>query len=289
MLTSQIKGSEDTIWKGILPQYFLNFAYADLYGNDNSTCIVGDFSITNPATSILGTPTITYCDAKYEVSTKTIKLPRNTIPICAYYPPMVVFNAISYRAMIAGYTLVDKPPSPELKQHCLNELSVSSKSRFKNMYGVDVHDTACMRYAELVSLAYGSDPEIKEIAQKIEGLITKEVKWRDSTLQANMIIGVVCVAINKGTCIKSWEHILSEKDNSILSLLGFNIKQTPTTWLYADGIDIELLHNFVEIMGMDLQTTQVNNIYYHHISTNAPTGQFTRHAAGLLGGPPKIA
>ncbi|KXN70827.1 hypothetical protein CONCODRAFT_6531 [Conidiobolus coronatus NRRL 28638] len=102
-----------------------------------------------------------------------------------------------------------------------------------------------------------------------------------------MIISVVCVAINKGTCIKSWEHILSENDNSILNLLGFDIKQTPTTWLYADGIDIELLHNFVEIMGMDLQTMVSDNIHYHHISPSAPSGQFTRHKAGLLGGPPE--
>ncbi|KXN70826.1 hypothetical protein CONCODRAFT_6530 [Conidiobolus coronatus NRRL 28638] len=166
MLVYQIKRSEFSISKRILPQYFLNFAYADLYGTDNTTCIVGDFSLTSPATSPLGTPTIVYCDGKYKVNFISIVLPRNTIPICAYYPPLVLSNVFGYRVMIAAYALVDKPPSPELKQHCLNELSVSSKARFKNMYGVNVHDTACMRYAELASLVYGSDPEIKEIRSK---------------------------------------------------------------------------------------------------------------------------
>jgi hypothetical protein len=69
-----------------------------------------------------------------------------------------------------------------------------------------------------------------------------------------------------------------------LNLLGNSYQGTPTTWLYADGIDIELLHPLVEIMGMDIQTNVVEGIHYHHISPNAPSGDYVKRKPGLVGG-----
>ncbi|KXN68198.1 hypothetical protein CONCODRAFT_9576 [Conidiobolus coronatus NRRL 28638] len=108
-----------------------------------------------------------------------------------------------------------------------------------------------MRYAEFLAVTYGLDPEIKKITDTVEKMISDNLKWRNTKIQANLIVSGVCVATNK---------------------------------LYADGIDIELFHPLVEIMGMDLQNNVVDGVNYYHISPNAPTGEFVKRKPGLVGG-----
>jgi hypothetical protein len=271
-------------WVGPIPQEVYKYSYGEYWGKDPNSCIVADTSMFSLSSNPIGVPSIQICEGKYQVSGQKLVLPRNTIPMCAYVPALYYTGAHSYRLITEAGLVLGNATYNDNKKQCLNELSVSSKSRFKEMYGVNTHDTACMRYAEFLAVTYGLTPEIRKITDTVEKMIPDNLKWKNTKIQANLIVSGVCVATNKVSCIALWKHLFEEKDNSYLNILGMDIKQSPTTWLYADGIDIELFHPLVEIMGMDLQTNVVDGVHYHHISPNAPSGEFVKRKPGLVGG-----
>ncbi|KXN73059.1 hypothetical protein CONCODRAFT_4080, partial [Conidiobolus coronatus NRRL 28638] len=140
-------------------------------------------------------------------------------------------------------------------------------------------------YSEFLTTTYGLDSEIVDIVEKVEANIKPEEQWTNTEIQARIIVSTICVAINKGGCIALWGHLLSEHDNSVLNLLGHTIKEaTPSTWLYADGIDIELFHNLVEIMGYNLEVNELNGIFYYHVTKNLPSNHIIKYKPGLIGG-----
>ncbi|KXN68205.1 hypothetical protein CONCODRAFT_9587 [Conidiobolus coronatus NRRL 28638] len=274
-------------WIGPIPQDVYKYSYGEYWGQDQNSCIVSDTTLFSLSSNFIGIPSIQICDGKYQVNWKKLVLPRNTIPMCGYIPALYNTGASNYRLITQLGLILGNATYKNYKNQCLDEMSVSSKSRFNEMYNVDSHDTACMRYAEFLTVTYGLDPEIRKIADSVENMISNNLKWRNTKIQANLIVSGACVATNKVSCISLWKHLFEEKDNSYLNLIGMDIKKTPTTWLYADGIDIELLHPLVEIMGMDLQTKIVDGIHYHHISPNSPEGESVKRIPGLVGGIPK--
>jgi hypothetical protein len=135
-------------------------------------------------------------------------------------------------------------------------------------------------------VSYGKDPEVVKLRKKLETLIQDNVKWNNVEFQADLIMSSFCFATNKQSCVASVQHLLDERNNSALNLLGYNIQTTPTTWLYADGIDIIILHILTEIMGITLDLKVIRDINYYSISPNAPSGDYTEYKPGMVGGFP---
>jgi hypothetical protein len=235
-------------------------------------------------------PNIQKCDQNFVINNQTLILPRNTFPICEFTPTLYDSTALQYREIYDVGFKNGNVTYESYKRDCLEELKVSSKARVDDQYGVNISNTTCMRYSEFLTVTYGKTTEIAHFVDIVETLISKENRWNNTKIQATLFVSAVCVAVNKDGCISILEHLLSEKDNSSLNLIGLGVKSnTPSTWLYADGIDIELLHNLIEVMGMELETKVVNNVYYHSIKGNRGSEpyEFIKKKAGLLGGFPK--
>ncbi|KAI9295423.1 hypothetical protein K502DRAFT_360396, partial [Neoconidiobolus thromboides FSU 785] len=77
-----------------------------------------------------------------------------------------------------------------------------------------------------------------------------------------------CVGTNLQGCVHMWEKLLEKKDNCLLNTLGYKVdpSSTPTTWLYADGLDIQLVHIFTRIMGLGIEKSIYKGIDRFHIS-----------------------
>ncbi|KXN66964.1 hypothetical protein CONCODRAFT_80341 [Conidiobolus coronatus NRRL 28638] len=155
------------------------------------------------------------------------------------------------------------------------------------MYKVNAHELMCMRVSEFKVGGYGRDPKVVELRDKIQSLIQDKVKWDNTEFQADLIMSSYCVATNKQSCIAEVQHLLDEKNNSALNLLGYNIQTTPTTWLYADGIDIIFLHMITEIFGMTIEHKVIRDVSYFTINPNAPSGDNVEYKPGLFGGYPE--
>lgn len=175
-------------WIGPIPQEVYKYSYGEYWGQDQNSCIVSDTALFSLSSNFLGIPNIQICDGKYQVNGKKLVLPRNTIPMCAYVPSLYNTGASNYRLIIKLGLILGNTTYENYKNQCLDEISVSSKSRFKEMYDVNSHDTACMRYAEFLAVAYGLDPEIKKVSDSIEKMIPNKLKWKNTKVQANLIV-----------------------------------------------------------------------------------------------------
>jgi hypothetical protein len=287
--TSLLSQLNADIFDGPVPQDILNYSYKDYYSHDNSTCIISNAiqGVTSPDSQV---PSIQKCDQSYLIHNQTLILPRNTLPICAFIPALYDATAIEYRDVYDKGFKNGNETYETYKNECLEELKISSKARVDNQYGVSIGDTSCMRYSEFLTVTYGKTAEIARFVDIVEKLISNEIRWNNTKIQATLFVSIVCGATNKEGCISNLEHLLSEKDNSSLNLIGLGVEgNTPSTWLYADGIDIELLHNLVEVMGMELETKVVNDVHYHSIKGNRGSEyyEFIKKKPGLLGGFPK--
>ncbi|KXN74359.1 hypothetical protein CONCODRAFT_2563 [Conidiobolus coronatus NRRL 28638] len=285
-LLSQLNAAK---FDGPVPQEMLKYSYKDYYNHDTNTCIVTNTvpNITNPAIEV---PSIQRCDQSYVINNQTLVLPRNTLPICAFIPTLYDSTAKGFREIYDIGFKNGNSTYEAYRKECLEELKTSSKARVETQYDVNISDTTCMRYSEFLTVAYGKSSEITPYLDTVESLISNEIRWNNTKIQAALFVSAVCVAVDKEGCVSILEHLLSEKDNSSLNLIGLGVGDNcPSTWLYADGIDIELLHNLVEVMGMELETKVVNDVHYHSIKGNRTTGpyEYVKKKPGLLGGFPK--
>jgi hypothetical protein len=266
-------------WRGPLAQDYNKYDYRSYYSIDKDSCIVSNKESGSK-------PTIQFCNGDYKINNQTSIIPRNVFPICGYFPEWYDLTAESYRGFIKSGFSDGNSTYEESMKECATELSSVSKSRFKEMYKTSVHELMCMRISEYKVVAYGKDPEVVKLRKKIESLIKHKVKWNNVEFQADLIMSSFCFATNKQSCIASVQHLLDERNNSALNLLGYNIQSTPTTWLHADGIDIVILHILTEIMGMTLEHTVIRDINYYTISPNASSGDPKEFYSGLVGGNP---
>ncbi|KXN69275.1 hypothetical protein CONCODRAFT_8340, partial [Conidiobolus coronatus NRRL 28638] len=262
-----------------LVQSINKYDYKSYYILDKDSCIVANKDTGNK-------PTIQFCNDGYEITNQTLILPRNTFPICAYFPEWYGLTAESYRGFIKEGFSDGNSTYEESMKKCTTELSSVSKSRFKEMYKVNAHELMCMRVSEYSVISFGRDAELVELREKIESLIQDKVKWNNVEFQAELIMSSFCFATNKQSCIASVKHLLDERNNSVINLLGYNIQSAPTTWLYADGIHIIILHILTEIMGMSLKLKVIRGINYYAISPSASSGDYTEYESGLIGGLP---
>jgi hypothetical protein len=286
-LLSQLNAA---IYGGSVSQDTLKYSYEDYYKHDNNTCIVSNAPPGIGAREFTKQPpSIQKCDQNYVINNQTLILPRNTLPSCGFTPTYYDTNAKEYTEIYNAGFKNGNSTYEAYKNECLEALKVSSKARVEEQYGVKISNATCTRYGDFLTIRYGNSPEIPQFVNTIESLIPREIRWNNTKIQARLFIGTVCFGVNKDGCISILEHLLNEKDNSSLNLIGFNISNSkPTTWLYADGVDAELLHNFVEIMGMELETKEVNGIYYYSIkgSRTTETYEFVKKKPGLVGGFP---
>ncbi|KXN70516.1 hypothetical protein CONCODRAFT_6931 [Conidiobolus coronatus NRRL 28638] len=237
------------------------YFYESYYSSDKGSCIIANKETGNK-------PTIQLCNDKYKVSNHSLTLPRNTFPICAYFPDWYDLKPDDYKGYIKFKALNGNITYDKSMKECAAELSTFSKSRFKDMYNANTHELMCIRVSEY----------------KIESLIQDKVKWDNTEFQADLIMSSFCFDINKQGCIALVQHLIDERDNSALNLLGYDINTTPTTWLYADGIDIIILHIITEIFGMTLELKVIGDVNYYTISPKSPTEEFKEYKAGLVGG-----
>ncbi|KXN70718.1 hypothetical protein CONCODRAFT_6648, partial [Conidiobolus coronatus NRRL 28638] len=235
-----------TSWDYNLVRVSNQYVYQSYYSLDKDSCIVANEDTGNK-------PTIQFCNGDYTISNQTLILPRNIIPICAYFPQWYDLSSEFYHDYIKDNILSGNSTFEESMKECATELSSVSKSRSKEMYKVNAHELMCMRVSHYNLVHYGKDSGVVELRKKIETLIHDKVKWKNTEFQADLIMSTYCFGTNKQSCIALVEHLLDERNNSALNLLGYNIKTIPTTWLYADGIDIVMLHISTEIMGMTLE------------------------------------
>jgi hypothetical protein len=266
-------------WKGEIVQDIYKYDYNSYYSLDKDSCIVANNDTRNK-------PTIQFCNGDYKISNQTLILPRNTFPICAYFPEWYDLTAENYYDRVKKGFSDGNSTYEESMKECATELLRVSKSRFKEMYKANVHDLMCSRVSEYNVKTYGKDPEVVKLRKKLETLIQDNVKWNNVEFQADLIMSSFCFATNKQGCVASVQHLLDERNNSALNLLGYNIQSTPTTWLYADGIDIIVLHALTEVMGMTLELKVIHDINYYSISPNAPSGDYTEYKPGMVGGFP---
>jgi hypothetical protein len=266
-------------WKGSLVQSINQYDYKSYYSLDKDSCVIANKETGNR-------PTVQFCNGDYKIDNQTLIIPRNTFPICAYFPEWYDYTAEKYHKYVKeGFSNGNSTYEESMKE-CATELASNSKLRFKEMYKVNAHELMCMRVGEYRVAAYGKDPELVELRKKLETLIQNNIKWNNVELQADLIMSSFCVSTNKQSCIASVKHLLDERNNSALNLLGYNIQTTPTTWLYVDGIDIVFLHIMTEVLGLSLEFKVIRNIKYYTISPNAPSGDYIEYKPGMIGGFP---
>ncbi|KXN74354.1 hypothetical protein CONCODRAFT_2558 [Conidiobolus coronatus NRRL 28638] len=285
-LLSQLNAA---VFDGAIIQDRHKYSYKDYYSHDANTCIVSKV-IQNVTDLDSQVPSIQQCDQKYIINNQTLILPRNTFPICEFTPALYDYTAKAYTEIYIKGFKNGNSTYEAYKKDCLEELKVSGKARVETQYDLNISDTACLRYSEFLTVTYGKSSEISDFVDTVENLISNEIRWNNTKIQATLFVSMVCGTVNKEGCISIMDHLLSERDSSILNLIGLDVGDNkPSTWLYADGIDIELLHNLVEIMGMELETKLVNDIHYHSIkgSRGSESYEFFKKNAGLVGGFPK--
>ncbi|KXN74352.1 hypothetical protein CONCODRAFT_2556 [Conidiobolus coronatus NRRL 28638] len=285
-LLSQLSAA---VFNGTIIQDRHKYSYKDYYSHDANTCIVSKV-IQNVTDLDSQVPSIQQCDQNYVINNQTLILPRNTFPICEFTPTLYDAKTKDYTERYNRGFKNGNSTYEAYKSECLEELKLSSKARVEDQYDVSISDTACLRYGEFLTVTYGKSAEIEDFVETVETLISNDIRWNNTKIQATLFVSIVCGAVNKEGCISIMDHLLSEKDSSILNLIGLDVGDNkPSTWLYADGIDIELLHNHIEIMGMELETKVVNDVHYHSIKGNRTTGsyEFIKKKPGLVGGFPK--
>ncbi|KXN74358.1 hypothetical protein CONCODRAFT_14849 [Conidiobolus coronatus NRRL 28638] len=285
-LLSQLNAAK---FDGPVSQDTLMYSYKDYYSHDTNTCIVSNAiqGITHFSKQV---PSIQKCDQSYVINNQTLILPRNTFPICGFTPTYYDTTAKKFTEVYNAGFKNGNTTYENYRKECFEALNVSSKARVEDQYEVKINNATCTRYGEFLTVRYGQSSEISELIDTVKSLISNEIRWNNSKIQATLFISAVCFAVNKEGCVSILEHLLSEKDNSSLNLIGFDIGDSrPSTWLYADGVDIELLHNFAEIMGMDVETKVVKDIPYHNIKRSRTTEyyEFDKKKPGLVGGFPK--
>ncbi|KXN64908.1 hypothetical protein CONCODRAFT_80898 [Conidiobolus coronatus NRRL 28638] len=266
-------------WKGNIIQSINQYDYKSYYSLDKDSCIVANKESGSK-------PTIQFCNGDYKIDNQNVVIPRNVFPICGYFPEWYDLTAVFFRDYIKAGFSNGNSTYEESMENCTKEIQNVGKSRYREMYNVNATELMCMRVSEFNVVHYGKDPEVVKLTKKIEGLIQDNVKWNNVELQASLIMSSFCFATNKQSCIASVSHLLEERNNSALNLLGYNMKTTPTTWLHADGLDIVFLHIITEIMGMSLELEVIRGVNYYTISPNASSGDFKELHAGLVGGRP---
>jgi hypothetical protein len=166
------------------------YVYQDYYSLDRDSCIVSNNRTGNR-------PTIQFCDGKYKVSNHSLILPRNTLPICAYFPEWYDLEPESYYQYIEDKSLKSNITYNKSMKECAAELPNFSKSRFKDMYKKDTHGLMCIRVSEYKANRYREDPKIIKLRKKIESLIQDKVKWKNTKFQADLIMSSFCSDTNK--------------------------------------------------------------------------------------------
>ncbi|KAI9295425.1 hypothetical protein K502DRAFT_341705 [Neoconidiobolus thromboides FSU 785] len=255
---------------GVPPEYTNFVSYRSLYSTEKGKCIITDN--TNPKRGLLvNKPYLGSCN-DYKANFTRIQLPANTFPMCSLDPNWVYATLPGYNSVSSFFYPIDQQILDIELPKCINKLkTLDKKNAVSTMYGLDAKSAFCKRHLEFELKVFGNTTEIKNTKKKILDILNIDFPKRPTNgLMSDLVITASCVGTNLQGCVDMWEKLLEKKDNCLLNTLGYKVNPNniPTTWLYADGLDVHLAHIWARITGLGIEKSTYKGIDRFHISHN---------------------